>query len=315
MEQNKEQSEATMGHHMHTPGNDSRVLKITAWLTGVYFFIELGLGIYSGSLAVLSDAFHTFSAVGGVLLALVAHRIAQQGPKPGYTFGLKRAEIVGALLNGLLLLLMAFYILWMGYQRLQEPMEIPTLPMYLAAFGGLVTEVISIGVMWKSLKGNYNMQGAFWHVLQTFIGSLIVIVAAIVIQLTGWYPIDPILGMLFGVVLAWASWGIIRDTVAILMQFGPADVDVSQVIKRLENLDGVKDVHHPHAWVLTSSHNIFSAHIRIKEDADHDEVLKSAHELLKESFQFYFSTLQIEKTCLNEENAKDIDLTKKSKGN
>jgi len=138
------------------------------------------------------------------------------------------------------------------------------------------------------------MKGAFWHVMQTFIGSIIIIVAAIVIKLTGFYAIDPILGMLFGLVLFYASLEIIKETFDILLEATPKSVDVNEVISNLQNIDGVKEIHHIHAWSLTSGNNLFSAHVTIDEKADHDAVLGKAYELLKESFRFYFSTLQVE---------------------
>lgn len=295
-------------HSFHGIDADSRVLKITGWLTGIYFIIELGLGFYSGSVAVISDAFHTFSAVGGILIALIANRIAMRKPESGHTFGMKRAEIIGALLNGVFLLLMAFYVLWMGYQRLQSEIEIPTGPMFLAAIGGLITEFISIALLYKKQKNNLNMKGAFWHVMQTFIGSILIIVAAVVIKLTGFYAIDPILGMLFGLVLIYASWVIIKETFDILLEATPKTIDVNEVIGNLQSIDGVKEIHHIHAWSLTSGKNLFSAHITINDNADHDYVLEKAYVLLKENFGFYFSTLQVEKSCPdNEDLAVAID--------
>lgn len=295
------------GHSFHGMAADARALKITGWLTGIYFLIELGLGFYSGSVAVISDAFHTFSAVGGVLIALTANRIAMRPPGSKHTFGMMRSEIVGALLNGVFLLLMAIFILWMGVNRLQQSIELPTGIMFLSAAGGLITEFISMGVMWKSIKGNLNMKGAFWHVVQTFVGSLLIIVAALVIKLTGWTPIDPILGMLFGLVLFWASWGIIRDSLDILLEATPEDVDVDDVMTELQKIDGVKDVHHIHAWSLTSGKNLFMAHVRIGENTAHETVLDKSYNLLKARFGFYFTTLQVEKTCRVSEGASFID--------
>jgi len=124
-------------HAMPSPsGNSDRALKISAWLTGVYFLIELGIGFYSGSIAVISDAFHTFSAVGGVVLAFVAARIAQRPATLDRTFGNYRAEIVGALLNGVFLAVMAVFVLVMGAMRLRHPIDLPTTPMLIAAAGG-----------------------------------------------------------------------------------------------------------------------------------------------------------------------------------
>ncbi len=299
------------GHSFHGMEADARALKIVGWLTGVYFLIELALGFYSGSVAVISDAFHTFSAVGGVLIALVANRISMRPPESRHTFGLMRAEIAGALLNGMFLLLMAIYILWMGFNRLQASIDLPTNIMYISAIGGLITEVIAMRVMWKSLKGNLNMKGAFWHVMQTFVGSTIIIIAALVIQLTGWNPIDPILGMLFGLVLFWASWGIIKQSFDILLESAPVDIDVEEVVKELQKIENVENVHHVHAWSLTSGKNLFMAHIRIDKDSDHEKVLDTAQKTLKDRFGFYFSTLQVEKTCYAPKEADAIDYINK----
>ena len=300
-------------HGFHGIEADARALKITGWLTGIYFIIELGLGLYSGSLVVITDAFHTFSAVGGVLIALVANRIAMRPAGSSHTFGMLRMEIGGALLNGMFLLLMALFILWMGFSRLQKSIDLPTNIMLISAAGGLITEFISIGVMWKNLKGNLNMQGAFWHVIQTFVGSIIIIVAAMVIKFTGWYPIDPILGMLFGLVLLWASWGIIRDSFNILLEATPEDVNIKEVLNDLQKIAGVKNVHHIHAWALTSGKNLFMAHVMIVEDASYETVLDKSYQLLNEKYDFYFTTLQVEKTCQSLDDAKFIDYIERQK--
>lgn len=297
------------GHTGHTMpvgnGGDARALKITSWLTGVYFFIELGIGIYTGSITVLSDALHTFSAVGGVLLALIAGRIAMRPADRYRTFGLKRAEIIGALLNGFFLLIMAVIVLWMGYKRLQHPVSLPTGPMLLAAFLGLITEVISIRLLYSGQKSSLNIRGAFWHVLQTFVGSVIIIIAALVIRFTGFLAIDPILGMLFGLALIYASWGIIRDSLNIRLETVPGNVDIEEVKNSLQSIPGVENVHHIHAWVLTSGRNIFSTHIKVNDPSKSQTILDEAYKLLKERFKFYFSTIQIEKECVDTGEAED----------
>jgi cobalt-zinc-cadmium efflux system protein len=291
-----------------------RALKITALLTGVYFIIELGIGIYTGSIAVLSDSFHTFSAVGGVLLALAAGRIAMRPADLSRTFGYKRAEVIGALLNGIFLLAMAGVVLYMGYHRLEHPMDLPAVPMLFAAFGGLVTEFIAIKLLYSSQKGDLNIKGAFWHVLQTFVGSAIIIIAAVVIYLTGFMAIDPILGMAFGIVLIYASIGIVRDSLKILSETVPKDVDLDEVKESLQAIPGVKNVHHIHAWMITPGVNIFSTHIHTDELSKSDDILQKATQMLKEKFDFYFSTIQVEKECAEIDEARDIDVTKAKEG-
>ena len=281
---------------------------ISAWLTGIYFVIELAVGLWTGSIAVLSDAFHTLSAVGGVLVAIVAQRIAARPADAQRSYGWYRAEIIGALVNGGFLLGMALLVIWMGVMRLGNPVHLPTGPMLWVAFGGLVTEVISLGLMWKSSRDDLNARGALWHIIQTFVGSLLIIVTALVIQFTGFLQIDPILGAAFGVVLLWASIGVIREAVHILMEGTPADTDLDAVINDLRGQDDVLDVHHVHAWTLTSGKHAFSAHLRHADPADAAGILESAYNQLTHKRGFHMVTLQLETECLEESHARDLDI-------
>jgi len=295
------------GHQGHMPSS-GRGLAISAWLTGVYFVIELGIGLWTGSIAVISDAFHTFSAVGGVLVAIVAAKLALRPADEDRSFGWYRAEIIGALVNGGFLLAMALVVIAMAAMRLSSPIDLPTGPMLIAAAGGLVTELISLGLIWKQSKDDLNTKGAFWHIIQTFVGSLLIIVTALVIRYTGFLLIDPLLGMGFGFVLIWASWGILKEAAHLLMEGTPPDVSLPEVSRALEALEGVRDVHHAHAWALTSGRHVFSAHLRIAEGAPQQAILEEAHSQLRKTYGFFFVTLQAETQCLDESGAEAIDL-------
>lgn len=283
-------------------------MAIAAWLTGIYFVVEMGIGLWTGSIAVISDAFHTFSAVGGVLVAIVAARLARRPADETLSFGWYRAEIIGALVNGGFLLGMALVVIVMGAMRLTAPIDLPPGPMLLAAAGGLVTEFISLGLIWKESRSDLNVRGALWHIIQTFVGSLLIIVTALVIHFTGFLLIDPILGIAFGFVLLWASWGILRDSALLLMEGTPADVSLTEVSEALESVEGVRDVHHVHAWALTSGRYVFSGHLQVAKDGDSRQVLAEAHRVVKERFGFYFVTLQVEDICLDESGAEAIDV-------
>ena len=298
-------------HHVHAPGS-KRGLKIAAWVTGAYFVFEMGVGLYTGSVMVIVDAAHTFSAVGGVVLALVATKIARRPPTHRQTYGGQRAEIIGALLNGMALLVMALVALTMGAMRLQSPIELPTTPMFVVAGVGLMTEIWLIGLMFKDQKHDINTRGAFWHVVQTFLGSFGIIAAALVIHFTGFLLIDPILGMAFGLMVLLASFGILRDSISILMENAPEGIDTEEVCGALVGIEDVLDVHHPHAWTLTSGKHLFSAHLRLAPDSSAERqaaILEQAHALLAERFGFYFATLQLETFEPDESGARDIDLT------
>ncbi|RFF32276.1 cation diffusion facilitator family transporter [Wenzhouxiangella sediminis] len=299
------------GHAGHMPSS-GRGMVISAWLTGVYFVIEMGIGLWTGSIAVISDAFHTFSAVGGVLVAIVAARLARRPADEDRSFGWYRAEVIGALVNGGFLLAMAVFVIAMAGMRLSDPIDLPPAPMLWAAAGGLVTELISLGLIWKQSRSDLNVKGALWHIIQTFVGSLLIIVTALVIHFTGFLMIDPLLGMAFGFVLLWASWGILRDAMHLLMEGTPPDVDLVEIVTRLEDLDGVGNAHHVHAWALTSGRYVFSAHLRAADDADAQAILKTAYRLLRDEYGFFFATLQVEQTCLDESGAEAIDLTREA---
>jgi cobalt-zinc-cadmium efflux system protein len=183
--------------------------------------------------------------------------------------------------------------------------------MLWTAAGGIATELVAFRLMYERQKQNLNMKGAFWHILQTFVGSLIIVASALVIRFTGFLAIDPLLGMAFGVVLFWASWSILSSALRILLQSTPKDFDMKAAIADLESIPGVRDVHHVHAWSVTSGRNLFSGHICVANMAnDGARVLNEASDRLRQGFQVYFSTLQIEERCLSGEGrAEAIDIT------
>lgn len=301
-----------ISHGGHGIAADRRALVISGWLTGIYFLLELVVGFWSGSVAVISDAFHTFSAVGGVLIALVSQRVSARPATAAHTFGWGRAEILGALFNGLFLAIMAVTVIWMGAMRLGDPIELPTDVMIWVALGGMVTEVIAFWLLYKRQKTNLNIKGAFWHILQTFIGSFVIIISALVIRFTGFLAIDAILGMAFGVVLLWASWSILRSALRILLQGTPHDLELPDVTAALTSINGVHDVHHVHAWTITSGQIVFSAHLHVPEpDKDGRRVLRTASQLLGDQFNVYFSSLQIEDECQAQEPT-ELDITDRS---
>ncbi|UWQ22188.1 cation diffusion facilitator family transporter [Jannaschia sp. W003] len=290
------------GHGAHGGGADAagRALAASAWLTGVYFVVELAVGLWTGSVAVISDAFHTFSAVGGVLIALVAARLARRPADRARSFGWHRAELLGALVNGAFLFVMALVVVVMAAMKLRHPPELETGPMIWVALGGIATEVVALWLLRRRAPGDLNAAGAWWHVVQTFVGSLVIIVAALVIRFTGFLAIDPILGLLFGLVLLWASWGLMRDAAHLLMDGTPPDLSLAEIETALEALPGVRDAHHLHAWALTGGVHAVSGHVRAAAGADPDAVLRAAHALLDERFGFAMITVQVETTCLDE---------------
>lgn len=151
-----------------------------------------------------------------------------------------------------------------------------------------------------------NVRGAYWHVIQTFVGSLIIILAAVVIRLTDFLEIDPLLGMAFGVVLLWASFGIIRDSVNVFLEAAPPDLDLLAVKARIDGLPGVVETHHIHAWSIASQRTLFSAHVLV-DGTEEPDLLNSITTTLTHDYGVYFSTIQIESDCEGEDDAADIE--------
>ncbi len=184
--------------------------------------------------------------------------------------------------------------------------------MLIAAAGGLVTEIISLSLLYRGQKTNLNIRGAYWHILQTFAGSLIVIVSALVIRFTDFLAIDPLLGMAFGLLLFWASWGITRDSLSILLDNVPKDLNLNAAKDAIEAVPGVESVHHLHAWSLTTGKNILSAHVLVEQYPESEPILQRIQSILKDDYQVYFSTIQVEsEICPEIEQAEEIDFLRR----
>jgi cobalt-zinc-cadmium efflux system protein len=196
--------------------------------------------------------------------------------------------------------------------RLSDPKDLATTPMLLVAAGGIFTELISLGLLYDGQKKNLNLKGAYWHVVQTFVGSLIIVVAALVIRFTGFLEVDPLLGMAFGFFLLWASYGIIKESIAIFLESTPRGTNLLDIKRDIEQLPGVVSTHHMHAWSLASGRNIFSAHV-LQSDEAGPELLDTITQMLMEKYGFYFSTVQLESSDEGEEGAEEIEFLRHEK--
>ncbi|GGK63814.1 hypothetical protein GCM10011509_10240 [Ornithinimicrobium pekingense] len=298
------------GAHVGAEG-DRRSLVISGWLTGGYFVVELVVGLWSGSVAVISDAFHTFSAVGGVLIALAAQALGQRPATVRETFGWSRAEILGALFNGLFLVLMAGYVFWMGAMRLSEPVEPPTSVMPWVAAGGIATEVVAFLLMYQRQKTSLNMKGRFLaHPADVrrqpnhrHLGA-----RHQVHQVPGDRPPAR------DGVRTRAALGVLEHPA--IGPAGPAPGDAGGVRHASCRQGAFPDRRGegpaPRARVEpdVGTHGVFSAHLRVSDAAHSARVLQEATDALRTRFDVYFSTLQVEQECLDEQAASDIDITR-----
>ena len=263
-------------------------------LTASFMVAEVVGALWTGSLALLADAAHMLTDAGGLALALIAIRFAEKPATPQRSYGYVRMEILSALANAVVLLLLTVYILYEAYQRFLNPP--PTLggPMLAVAALGLIVNLISMKLLAGGSSESLNVKGAYFEVLSDMLGSLGVIVAALVVMATGWTLADPIVGAGIGLFIVPRTWNLLRQAVHILMEGTPPEIDMALLEKSLLGLPGVTAVHDLHVWTLTSGLDAMSGHVVVADMPDARPVLVAAGTLLADEFGLKHTTIQIE---------------------
>jgi cobalt-zinc-cadmium efflux system protein len=269
-----------------------------AWafgLTAAVFVVEAVAGVITDSLALLSDAGHMLTDVVGLGMALAAvHLASRGGTRGGRSFGLYRLEILAALLNALLLFVVAGYVLIEAVARLGDAPEIDAGPVLVVAVAGLVVNAVALAILRPGAEESLNVHGAYLEVLADVLGSVVVIVSAGVIALTGWSWVDAIAGALLGLWILPRTWRLARRALRILLQAAPPTVDMHQLQEDLAALPGVVGVHDVHVWTLTSDMDVASAHVMVAAGTDTHGVLDQARDLFADRYGISHATLQIE---------------------
>lgn len=263
-------------------------------LLGVFMTVEVATGLIANSLALLSDAGHMLTDVIGLGMALAAIQLAERSTRTHHTFGLYRLEILAALANAILLFGVAIYVLYEAAQRFSEAPEVLAAPMLIVAVLGLAVNLVAFALLRKGSKESLNLEGAYLEVLADTIGSVGVIVAAILLQLTGWTWIDPVVGVGIGLFILPRTWRLGAKAVRILVQAAPPELDLDAVHAALAALPGVTDVHDLHVWTLTSDMEVASAHLMVRTGVDTHSVLDQARALLADEHEIAHATLRVE---------------------
>jgi cobalt-zinc-cadmium efflux system protein len=280
-----------------------RALLLTFGLTFTYFVVEVVGGLLTNSLALLADAAHMLTDVGGLGLALFAIWITQRPVNAAKTYGYYRVEILAALANALVLFWVSFYILYEAYRRFQEPPEVNSLPMMIVAAVGLAVNLVGIYNLRRGSKESLNVQGAFLEVVSDTLGSLGVIVAGLIMYFTGWYYADPIFSVLIGLFILPRTWGLMMQAVNVLLEGTPAHINLKAVEEAMRSVPGVAAVHDLHVWTITSGMDSLSAHIVLAEGVSWQagqNILEALDARLKEKFGIDHTTIQIEYASLAE---------------
>jgi cobalt-zinc-cadmium efflux system protein len=279
--------------HAHAGSNVERRLLVVLCLTATYTLAEAVGGFLTGSLALLADSGHMLTDVLGLGMALAAIRFARRPATPGKTYGFYRAEILAALVNSIVLLGVAGWIFVAAWQRLAEPIDVHALPVLLVAAGGVGVTLFGAWLLHRGADDNLNLRGAFLEVVGDLLGAVGTIVAAVVILLTGWTLVDPLISAVIGLLILPRAWGLLRSVVDVLLEAAPHHLDMHAIESAMREVPGVDSVHDLHVWTITSGFVSMSGHVRALGRSSED-VLHDLRQMLREQFTIEHMTLQVE---------------------
>ena len=279
--------------HSHSTSNRKRLL-LTLVLAAGYMVAEIVGGLLSNSLALLADAGHMISDVASLGLSVFAIWIANRPAGSQRTFGYYRAEILAALVNGATLVAVSFFIVYEAWHRFSDPPEVQGGLMMWIAVGGLVVNLFGLAVLHGGKEHSLNVRGAWLHVLSDTLGSVAAIVAGLLIQNFGWYIADPIISAVISLLVVVSAWRLLSDSVWVLMQAAPANINVPELNAALVETPGVLEVHDLHVWTITSGMDSVSCHIVSDGTQAHDELLQRVRDVVIDRFSIDHVTIQIE---------------------
>lgn len=293
--------------HTHAPtvtqANERKVL-LSFVLTMIFMAVEAMGGVLSGSLALLADAGHMLTDAAALALAFVAFRLGRRVADSRRTFGYQRFEVIAGFINAMALFLIAGWIVYEAWQRFSTPAAILAGPMLLVAVAGLLVNVLVLWIMTRGETAHVNIRGAVLHVLGDLLGSVGVIVAALVIYATGWTPIDPILSVIVALLILHAARKLLMQSTHILLEGAPDDCAPDEIAHCLmESVPGIAAVNHIHVWQLTSGRVMITLHVRAAEDARARAVVRSVEAALVERFGIEHSTVAIDWNAEEPESA------------
>ena len=283
-----------MHEHLH-PTRSTRYLGIALAITISFFIIELVGGILTKSLALQTDALHMLNDVLALIFALVAAWLALRPTSMKRTYGYYRAEILAAFLNGIFLWAIAIFIFYQALQRIQQPVEVESQNMLIIAVLGLMANGLSAVTLSRSKDQSLNVKGAFLHVVADTLGSIGAISAGLIMLFTGWHQADPLISMMIGVLIFYGSGRLVRDSLNVLLEGVPSNIDLSALERRIAELKDVKGVHDLHVWSITPTKMCcMSGHVVVKKGTNRKKLITTLINMLKEEFEIDHTTIQLE---------------------
>ena len=270
--------------------------KVGIMLTGLILAVEIVGGLLSNSLALLSDAGHVFVDVIALSLSWYGVRQAERPSSSRMTFGYHRVGVIVALFNAVTILAIAGVVFYEAYRRWQQPPEVNSSLMLGAAVVGLSVNIFIAFWLRKEQQINLNVRSAFWHVMGDALASVGVIIGAIIIMLTGWFVVDPLISVLIGFIITLAAWRILKEGLKVLLEATPHQVDVHRMVSALKKIEGVKDVHDVHVWSISPELHAMSCHILVSDLplSEAGIIRQEVEKVLRRQFDIEHSTLQFE---------------------
>ena len=280
---------------------NSKNLLIVTVLNFLITAAEVVGGLLSNSLALLSDALHNLGDGIAVLIAYIAHKVSKRPSTDKKTFGYRRVQILAALLNGIILVVISVYLFYEAYHRFLDPEPIKGLIMFIVASIGLAANLVAVLILKKDSRKNLNVKAAYLHLLGDTLSSVAVIFGGLLIYFYEIYWVDPLITVLIGAYILKETFQVLRETVDILMQSAPGSVDAGEVRKRLESFGEISTVHHIHLWMLDDQSIHYESHIDLNEDlalSQTEGLRKNIEKTLREEFGIHHITIQFEyKRC------------------
>jgi len=281
------------GSHSHPAG---RYLRWAIILNVALVAVQIVVGIYANSLALLADSAHNLVDVIALVTSWWAIQIAKRPSSSHRTFGYHRVGIVAALANAVTLVVTSGLISWEAFRRMQEPPEVQALTVILVSIAAIGLNGLSAWWLWRGAKRDLNIRSAFLHLVGDAASSAGVVLTGVIIMLTGWWVVDPIGSVLIAVLILWSSWGILRDSLNVLLESAPSDVDMVGVEGALRSIPGVRDVHDLHVWTVGSGRVAGTCHLVMSDRSlsEAQAAQQSAKRMLHEKFRISHSTIQVE---------------------
>ncbi|MCQ6275713.1 cation transporter [Bacillus sp. V3B] len=282
-------------HHSHGHSANKKALLVSFILITTFMVVEVIGGLLTNSLALLADAGHMLSDAAALGLSFFALKLGERKASQSKTFGYKRFEIIAAALNGFTLILISLYIFYEAFHRFANPPEVQSFGMLAISTIGLLVNIVAAWILMSGDRENLNVRSAFLHVLGDMLGSVGAIVAALLMIFFGWGIADPIASVAVATLIIISGWRVTKESVHILMEGAPAQIQLEDVKISLGSIPNVNEVHDLHIWSITSGMPMLSCHLSITEKGTHDQILQQAQNILHDDYGIEHSTIQVEK--------------------